>query len=411
MDPLSVSASVVGLLGAGAKITSCLWTFATNARDAPQLARHLVFEVADITAALGSLQAYVRGQAQAPGERGALILLEHVLTTLTGCVTTFSDLQRLMDQLNLSPGMGTIDKMKWARQESYICAIVQRLQNHKSSLTLMLTVLQCETMKEAQSSTHHLCNLVEELLQSNQDLASRIRGLEREGSIIAESRRDDVSTLRQARGSKSPSFIDTQASAIKFTFDQDLQASRVYNRAIGRQSMTSLTSTALYTTALSLFSNLSLSQVSNISFYALPVYSNDLSNNECYVFGEEGAVVRSDSSQAPKSSTSQQNTQNGADNIFPPTNQAQAPPRLLGRFARRRKKPVVSAPENPYHVTHIGFDGSTGQFTGLPREWQRRLNGEHASQDAGSASQGSQMVGPWQFHKQTTGGAPLDPHN
>lgn len=142
MDPLSVSASVVGLLGAGAKITSCLWTFATNARDAPQLARHLVFEVADITAALGSLQAYVCGQAQAPGERGALILLEHVLTTLTGCVTTFSDLQSLMDQLNLSPDMGTIDKMKWARQESNIAAIVQRLQNHKSSLTLMLTVLQ-----------------------------------------------------------------------------------------------------------------------------------------------------------------------------------------------------------------------------------------------------------------------------
>ncbi|KAG7410873.1 hypothetical protein Forpe1208_v009655 [Fusarium oxysporum f. sp. rapae] len=266
MDPLSVSASVVGLLGAGAKITSCLWTFATNARDAPQLARHLVFEVADITAALGSLQAYVCGQAQAPGERGALILLEHVLTTLTGCVTTFSDLQSLMDQLNLSPDMGTIDKMKWARQESNITAIVQRLQNHKSSLTLMLTVLQCETMKEAQSSTRHLCTLVEELLRSNQDLATRIRGLERENSIIAESRRDDVSTLRQTRGSKSVSFIDTQASAIKFTFDQDLQASRVYNRAIGRQSMTSLTSTALYTTALSLFSNLSLSQVSNISF-------------------------------------------------------------------------------------------------------------------------------------------------
>ncbi|KAF5554720.1 nicotinamide mononucleotide permease [Fusarium napiforme] len=142
MDPLSVSASVVGLLGAGAKITSCLWTFAANARDAPQLARHLVVEVADITAALGSLQVYVCEQAQAPGGRGALILLEHVLTTLTGCVTTFSDLQSLMDQLNLSPDMGSIDKMKWARQESNITAIVQRLQNHKSSLTLMLTVLQ-----------------------------------------------------------------------------------------------------------------------------------------------------------------------------------------------------------------------------------------------------------------------------
>lgn len=217
-------------------------------------------------------------------------------------------------------------------------------------------------MKEAQNSTRHLCALVQELLQSNQDLASRIRGLEREGSIIAESRRDDVSTLRQTPSSQSVSFLDTQASAIKFTFDQDLQASRVYNRAINRRSMTSLTSTALYTTALSLFSNLSLSQVSNISFYALPVYSNDLSNSDCYVFGEEGALVKSDSSQAPESSSLQQNTQTRADNNFPPTNQDQAPSRLLGRFARRRKTPVVSAPEYPVHVTHVEFNGSTGEF-------------------------------------------------
>lgn len=217
-------------------------------------------------------------------------------------------------------------------------------------------------MKEAQSSTRHLCTLVEELLQSNHDLASRIRGLEREGSIIAESRRDDVSTFRQTRGSKSISFIDTQASAIKFTFDQDLQASRVYNRAIGRQSMASLTSTALYTTALSLFSNLSLSQVSNISFYALPVYYNDLSNSDCYVFGEEGALVRSDSSQASKSSPSQQERQDITNNILPPLYQTQTPSRLLGRFARRRKTPVVGAPENPYHLTHVGYNDSTGQF-------------------------------------------------
>jgi hypothetical protein len=27
------------------------------------------------------------------------------------------------------------------------------------------------------------------------------------------------------------------------------------------------------------------------------------------------------------------------------------------------KKPVISAPENPVHVTHVGYDSSTGQFT------------------------------------------------
>ncbi|KAL8814782.1 MAG: hypothetical protein Q9223_006022 [Gallowayella weberi] len=33
----------------------------------------------------------------------------------------------------------------------------------------------------------------------------------------------------------------------------------------------------------------------------------------------------------------------------------------------------ISAPGNPVHVTHVGFDSETGQFTGLPKEWQRVL--------------------------------------
>ncbi|AEO58805.1 hypothetical protein MYCTH_2306416 [Thermothelomyces thermophilus ATCC 42464] len=38
------------------------------------------------------------------------------------------------------------------------------------------------------------------------------------------------------------------------------------------------------------------------------------------------------------------------------------------------KKPQISAPENPVHVTHVGYDSTTGQFTGLPKEWQRLIN-------------------------------------
>ncbi|KAJ5650710.1 uncharacterized protein N7484_004433 [Penicillium longicatenatum] len=33
----------------------------------------------------------------------------------------------------------------------------------------------------------------------------------------------------------------------------------------------------------------------------------------------------------------------------------------------------ISSPENPVHVTHVGYDNQTGQFTGLPKEWQRLL--------------------------------------
>ncbi|KAK5163946.1 signal transducing kinase of the PAK [Saxophila tyrrhenica] len=37
------------------------------------------------------------------------------------------------------------------------------------------------------------------------------------------------------------------------------------------------------------------------------------------------------------------------------------------------KRPAISAPENPVHVTHVGYDQETGEFTGLPPEWQQTL--------------------------------------
>jgi p21-activated kinase 1 len=43
---------------------------------------------------------------------------------------------------------------------------------------------------------------------------------------------------------------------------------------------------------------------------------------------------------------------------------------MLGTPGRNMK---ISAPENPVHVTHVGYDNQTGQFTGLPKEWQRLL--------------------------------------
>lgn len=33
-------------------------------------------------------------------------------------------------------------------------------------------------------------------------------------------------------------------------------------------------------------------------------------------------------------------------------------------------KSKISSPYNLVHVTHVGFNQQTGEFTGLPREWQ-----------------------------------------
>ena len=142
MDPLSVAASVVGLLGAAHKITTTLHSLVFKVRDAPSLARTVVTEVSDISAALGQLQAYVLGTANANPARSNLILLQQVVATLTGCVTTYSELEAAIDGLGINAEMAVFDRAVWSIQEPRITAIVQRLQNHKISLTLMLAILQ-----------------------------------------------------------------------------------------------------------------------------------------------------------------------------------------------------------------------------------------------------------------------------
>ncbi|KIO30597.1 hypothetical protein M407DRAFT_60973, partial [Tulasnella calospora MUT 4182] len=42
-------------------------------------------------------------------------------------------------------------------------------------------------------------------------------------------------------------------------------------------------------------------------------------------------------------------------------------------FLTTAKRPEISTPYDPVHLTHVGFNSSTGEFTGLPKEWQQIL--------------------------------------
>ncbi|KAK3381388.1 hypothetical protein B0H63DRAFT_202275 [Podospora didyma] len=65
------------------------------------------------------------------------------------------------------------------------------------------------------------------------------------------------------------------------------------------------------------------------------------------------------------------------------------------------KKPLISAPENPVHVTHVGYDSSTGQFTGLPKEWQRLVN-ESGITEKERGEHPQILVNVLTFYKETT---------
>lgn len=62
----------------------------------------------------------------------------------------------------------------------------------------------------------------------------------------------------------------------------------------------------------------------------------------------------------------------------------------------------ISAPENPVHVTHVGYDNETGQFTGLPKEWQRMLQ-ESGITKKEQEQHPQTMVDIMRFYEKTTG--------
>ncbi|KAK3998353.1 putative Serine/threonine-protein kinase [Cladorrhinum sp. PSN332] len=65
------------------------------------------------------------------------------------------------------------------------------------------------------------------------------------------------------------------------------------------------------------------------------------------------------------------------------------------------KKPLISAPENPVHVTHVGYDSTTGQFTGLPKEWQRLIN-ENGITEKDTREHPQILIDVLTFYKETT---------
>ncbi|KAF8202153.1 STE/STE20/PAKA protein kinase [Pholiota molesta] len=46
---------------------------------------------------------------------------------------------------------------------------------------------------------------------------------------------------------------------------------------------------------------------------------------------------------------------------------------LMSEMFNTTKRPEISTPYDPVHLTHVGFNSSTGEFTGLPKEWQQLL--------------------------------------
>ena len=139
-DPLSIAAGVVCILTAAAQMSTLLIKLAKATKAADEQARIIITEVNDTSGILTHLQSFLLGIEFADRSRTSLLQVDQVVTIVTGCVLTFSELEKLLDELKVE-SLDVLDRCKWARKETTIAGLIQRLQNHKASLSLMLNIL------------------------------------------------------------------------------------------------------------------------------------------------------------------------------------------------------------------------------------------------------------------------------
>lgn len=141
MDPISAAASIVGLVGAAAKISEALFKFVTSVKGAPRLASNVLQEVSDTSACLSQLQSYLMGNRATSRSHEHLLMIEQIRVALSNCVLIFSELEEIVESLKPSEPMQLSRLGQWALKETAIRDLFTRLQHSKASLNLMMTTL------------------------------------------------------------------------------------------------------------------------------------------------------------------------------------------------------------------------------------------------------------------------------
>ncbi|KAJ3549850.1 hypothetical protein NM208_g282 [Fusarium decemcellulare] len=302
-DPLSTAASVVGLLTAAAQISKILANVIDKARHAPEECSRIKSEVDDIQNVLTTLQLYIVGTRRAARSRTSLIMVEQVVATLAACVTTFSELDTFATALQTDADIKILDRLRWASKDKEIKAVLVRLESHKSSLTLMLTILTCQSQDDAESRVDRLCDLVEEVLLRDSTLKERLVALEirdetAEPQDTIDTKLNQMSVVDTAEEASPPEAIPSSANKqpewqrnpYGFAFEEILMSSRAYRVAARDNSDAfSIITSAGRTASWSMLSGLSLSEVSHIGIQAIPIYAADIANKEHYDFSPSAA--------------------------------------------------------------------------------------------------------------------------
>ena len=70
-----------------------------------------------------------------------LLMVEQLVVTLSICVLTMSELDKVLDSLKTDQAYNALSRLRWMKEEQNVAELLARLQASKTSLNLMMTTL------------------------------------------------------------------------------------------------------------------------------------------------------------------------------------------------------------------------------------------------------------------------------
>ena len=140
MEPISVAASIVGLLIAASEISGSFNAFIRKVKHAPKVAHAVLREVSEIQSCCMQIERYFSNKAHL-GSHAVLLTLEDVGIVLSDCVSLISELERLIGPLTSIRYMQAGQKARWTFKDREIRLLLGRCKSSQASLRFMLTTM------------------------------------------------------------------------------------------------------------------------------------------------------------------------------------------------------------------------------------------------------------------------------
>ncbi|KAK0617556.1 hypothetical protein B0T14DRAFT_569047 [Immersiella caudata] len=174
-DPLNIAASIAGLIAITGRIASAIKTVTSSVALAPLSVTSAFETVMDIKLALILLKDLLDEIATLPRERKAMIQLDHITITFTHYVKHSF---RARVRAGRFPNTPFRLRLWWAfNAEDRVTELLPRLESQKSSLSSMISVLECKSDTHALNDCDRPFEVIKTIVEQNEGLSRPLQSL------------------------------------------------------------------------------------------------------------------------------------------------------------------------------------------------------------------------------------------